>query len=88
VLPVQRGGGLQQWGMSVAEHKVGGGDWVHVFPEGARSYNRQVGASTGPSSSPSPSPSAAPTLPPKRTKGDLIRAMSSHGRFVTAAQSV
>jgi len=42
VLPVERGGGLAQWGLAVAENKIGGGDWVHVFPEGARSYTRSV----------------------------------------------
>lgn len=36
VLPVTRGGGLRQPGMTAAEARLAAGDWVHIFPEGTR----------------------------------------------------
>eukprot|EP00238_Polyblepharides_amylifera_P012435 CAMPEP_0196579336 /NCGR_PEP_ID=MMETSP1081-20130531/20392_1 /TAXON_ID=36882 /ORGANISM="Pyramimonas amylifera, Strain CCMP720" /LENGTH=422 /DNA_ID=CAMNT_0041898883 /DNA_START=424 /DNA_END=1692 /DNA_ORIENTATION=+ len=42
VLPVERGAGLDQVGMKSAEAKLASGDWVHVFPEGTRSLDREV----------------------------------------------
>ncbi|GAB4819514.1 hypothetical protein N2152v2_006560 [Parachlorella kessleri] len=37
VLPVERGAGLGQFGMRVAQSRLAAGDWVHIFPEGTRS---------------------------------------------------
>ena len=37
VLPVARGAGLAQPGMTAAEGRLAAGEWVHVFPEGTRS---------------------------------------------------
>jgi 1-acyl-sn-glycerol-3-phosphate acyltransferase len=42
VLPLERGAGLEQWGMRTAEKRLADGDWVHVFPEGTRSVDRVV----------------------------------------------
>jgi monolysocardiolipin acyltransferase len=33
-LPVARGAGVNQASISVAARALGGGDWLHIFPEG------------------------------------------------------
>ncbi len=43
VLPVERGAGLAQYGMRVAQSRVAAGDWVHIFPEGTRSRTGKMG---------------------------------------------
>jgi monolysocardiolipin acyltransferase len=45
VLPVQRGGGINQPGMMAAKERLVAGDWIHVFPEGTRSKD---GVTLGP----------------------------------------
>lgn len=37
VLPVERGAGLDQFGMRLARQRLAAGEWVHIFPEGTRS---------------------------------------------------
>eukprot|EP00939_MAST-03C_sp_MAST-3C-sp1_P001362 g1362.t1 len=37
VLPVERGGGLVQYGMNLMIAKLDRGDWIHMFPTGRRS---------------------------------------------------
>ena len=43
VLPLQRGGGLEQAGLAVAERRLAEGQWVHIFPEGTRSQTGVMG---------------------------------------------
>jgi monolysocardiolipin acyltransferase len=43
VLPVQRGKGLHQTGMQSAVSKLEAGEWVHLFPEGTRSRDGNLG---------------------------------------------
>eukprot|EP00854_Cymbomonas_tetramitiformis_P000940 gene940-1455_t len=41
-LPIERGAGLEQFGMREAKNKLAQGDWVHIFPEGTRSRDGKV----------------------------------------------
>lgn len=43
VLPVERGAGINQFGMGVAAARLAEGDWVHIFPEGTRSKSGKMG---------------------------------------------
>lgn len=43
VLPVERGAGMFQQGLAAAEARLAAGDWVHIFPEGTRSRDGQMG---------------------------------------------
>lgn len=43
VLPVIRGGGLEQEALTFAARRLGQGEWLHIFPEGTRTRNGQLG---------------------------------------------
>lgn len=42
VLPVERGAGLSQFGMQLAQSRLAEGEWVHIFPEGTRSRDGRM----------------------------------------------
>ncbi|PSC72012.1 phospholipid glycerol acyltransferase family [Micractinium conductrix] len=42
VLPVERGAGLSQFGMQLAQSRLVAGEWVHIFPEGTRSRDGRM----------------------------------------------
>mmetsp|Transcript_12636 Transcript_12636/g.18916 ORF Transcript_12636/g.18916 Transcript_12636/m.18916 type:complete len:322 (+) Transcript_12636:37-1002(+) len=46
VIPVERGGGLEQFAIRFATEKLNKGEWIHLFPEGTRS--RDNGKSINP----------------------------------------
>ena len=43
VLPVKRGAGLEQEGVKMAIRKLNRGGWLHIFPEGTRSVDGELG---------------------------------------------
>jgi monolysocardiolipin acyltransferase len=43
VLPVERGAGLSQLGIKAAVARLNAGDWVHLFPEGTRTRDGNMG---------------------------------------------
>lgn len=43
VVPIERGGGLDQPSLSILAKRLGEhGDWLHVFPEGRISYDGKL----------------------------------------------
>ena len=42
MLPVERGAGLDQFGMQLAQSRLAAGEWVHLFPEGTRSRDGRM----------------------------------------------
>ena len=43
VLPIERGGGLYQEGMTTIIRKLNRGEWIHMFPGGSRLPDCSIG---------------------------------------------
>ena len=39
---MERGAGLDQFGMQLAQSRLAAGEWVHIFPEGTRSRDGRM----------------------------------------------